>query len=430
MRCAILLICNTLPGSLDLPEYAYALPEWTVSEFFEKLELFLMCEFNFDHREQSVKMQFSKNVLNSIEPVSIEDIVDSYDVQVDQNSDKGCNYIATKRLAFAQCDHAMWNYYSCDWFINGFKIVKKYNTLAELVEANKRQDRYRGDIPRAYWGDSLGDGYDPRLTTVDALLYAADVDTYFVFRSIGTEKLYDRYDGPVVRSDYTQIYVLQPVNVFGSGSVENDNSSSEEIDFLPPCITDTYVDETDDMGMMMYLSPGGASSSSSSTEASSRGDSETDTSGRFDAGELGSYDPSETRQPGPSARIANGSTSSRSGYYDHIFVAFWNGVWNSKKQPFPIIDSVVVDQDWTVRKYPAMSMRINNKTASSFIAQLPQINSHQKFKFSWLSREIPNVRAIFHIKGKKYLCEKITATFTENGMSQLLKGEFYPLAED
>lgn len=32
-----------------------------------------------------------------------------------------------------------------------------------------------------------------------------------------------------------------------------------------------------------------------------------------------------------------------------------------------------------------------------------------------------SVRSVFHIKGKHYLCKKITATFTENGMSQLLK---------
>ena len=54
----------------------------------------------------------------------------------------------------------------------------------------------------------------------------------------------------------------------------------------------------------------------------------------------------------------------------------------------------------------------------------------QKFKFSFLSDTIPNPRAIFNIAGKRYVCEKITATFSEDGMSQLLKGEFYPLLEE
>lgn len=37
---------------------------------------------------------------------------------------------------------------------------------------------------------------------------------------------------------------------------------------------------------------------------------------------------------------------------------------------------------------------------------------------------------MFIIRGKRYLCEKMTATFTENGMSQLIKGVFWPITED
>lgn len=426
-----LIICNTLPGALDLPEYAYALPEWTVSEFFEKLELLLMCEFNFDHQEQSVKMQFSKNVLDSIKPVLIDEIVDSYDAQVDQNSNKSCDYIASKRLAFAQCDHAMWNYYSCDWFVNSFKFIKRYNTLHELIEANKRRDDKRGSVHRVYWGETMGSSYDPRFTTVDALMYAEDVDTYFVFRSIGTEIIYTPESNDDTRPVYSQIYVLQPINVFGSGSTENENSSSEEIDFAPVCISDTYIDDSDDMGYMMYLKPSSSGASSASTESSASrngvGDGSYDRPG---GGKLDSYDPAASLQPCASSIIANGSSTSTSGAYDRIYVAFWNGVWNSTKSPYPIIDQIVVDQDWTYQTYPGLSMRINTNAQYSSLSQLPKIKSLQKFKFSWLSREIPNIRAIFYIKGKRYLCEKITATFTENGMSQLLKGEFYLLADD
>ena len=49
------------------------------------------------------------------------------------------------------------------------------------------------------------------------------------------------------------------------------------------------------------------------------------------------------------------------------------------------------------------------------------IDPTQKFTFSFLSSSIPDVKSIFFIHGKKYLAEKITATFTEDGMQQLLK---------
>ncbi|MCM1164321.1 MAG: hypothetical protein NC339_08750, partial [Muribaculaceae bacterium] len=62
-----------------------------------------------------------------------------------------------------------------------------------------------------------------------------------------------------------------------------------------------------------------------------------------------------------------------------------------------------------------------------------KINYHiepkQKTTFKFLADTIPDVRSLYIIRGKRYICEKLTATFTENGMSQLIKGIFYPVIE-
>lgn len=414
-----LIICNTLPGSWYQPSYAKALPSWTVSEFFEKLELFLMCEFEFDHKAQSVKMRFSKNILADLNEECIEDVVDSYNVDVSTAEDTNCDYIASKRLAYKECSHAMWNYYSCDWFLNGYKHIKRYATLSELIEANKRRDSVRdtpsGESRRVFWGDSMPEGYDIRLKTVQFVVYAENVDCHFVFRSIGTEKYTSQG-----RTYYTQKYILQPINLFGSGYVEDENTQSEEIDFVPVCIMDTFISESDDKGWMMFLTP-----------SSSDGvyDEDDDT-----GGSRGSrYDASVISQPGPSSSISKGAKEGKSAYYDEIYVAFWDGfIIEYGKAPYPILDNFVVSQDWKEHRWTGFSMRLHGNTkhgTAPLVESLPQIDAKQKFKFSWLSDIIPNPRAIFHIKGKRYLCEKITATFTEDGMSQLLKGEFYPLLD-
>lgn len=39
------------------------------------------------------------------------------------------------------------------------------------------------------------------------------------------------------------------------------------------------------------------------------------------------------------------------------------------------------------------------------------------------------VENLFIIRSKRYVCEKLTATFTSQGMSQLVKGSFYPVLE-
>lgn len=423
-----LIVCNTLPGAYDMPEFAAALPHWTVSEFFEKLELFMCCEFDFDHRAKTVSMRFSRDVLDTIEPVRLNDVVDTYDVQVSQEDNSSCEYIASKRLAYKSCNHAMWNYYSCDNFVAGQRIVKRYDTLAALIAANKPRIDNSQMFPRVYWGEEVGVEYNSAFTTVDCLLYAADVDTYFVFRSLGPKTLFKA--GKM--HFFTQMYVLQPVNVFGSGSVEDDDTDTEEMEFVPPGIVDTYVNEDSDMGYMMSLSPGGLSTNSATTEASDIDDGDVDEQDQ--PGQIGCWSVAEvpeTIQPGPAASIAEGSADeSTGGFYDEMFVAFWPGGWDNSRSPYPIIDSVVIYEDWSYKVFPGFSMRLNSKSKPSLVQQLPQIVSRQKFKFSWLGRSIPDARAIFYIKGKRYLCEKITATFTENGMSQLLKGEFYPLEDD
>ena len=73
-------------------------------------------------------------------------------------------------------------------------------------------------------------------------------------------------------------------------------------------------------------------------------------------------------------------------------------------------------------------MRINDRM-SSRRQIVHQLETKQKTTFKFLSDTIPNLRAVYYIRGKRYICEKITATFPENGMSQLLKGVFYPITD-
>lgn len=180
---------------------------------------------------------------------------------------------------------------------------------------------------------------------------------------------------------------------------------------------DTYVSEDDDKGYMLFLAP------------NSGGDSDTVSEGsRPGGGNL--QEAGEVKQPGPTAYIMDGKKDRSAAYYDDIFVAFWTGVIPEPgKTPYPIVDGMsMVTQDWQDIHQPGLSMRISS--GYSLLEQLPQINPAQKFKFSWIGKKIPNPRAIFHIRGHRYLCEKITATFSVDGMSQLLKGEFYPLIDE
>ncbi len=402
-----LVICNTLPASWDMFGFAEALPDWTVTEFFEKLELLLMCEFDFDHITQSVVMRFSKDVVAGLAPVKVDKVVDSYNVDISRDDDVQCDYIASKRLAYKECSHPMAKYYACDWFIKKYEYVKRYDTLTELLEKNKRRDVH-GNQPAVYWGEPV-DGRN-NASTVPYLLYAADVDAYFIFYSVDTDVYTDRR--------YTQVYILIPVNVFGNGCPEDVNDNTEEIEFVPACIMDTYISESDDMGNMLFLS---------------LDDNDDDNS-------FGGSRPVEDvrepqiRQPTPALYLENGEQEAVTAFYDVIYVAYWTGhILEKGKSPCPFVDTALVSRDWRDLHFSGPNLRIAGTAShpeNSLTASLPQIDAAQKSKYSWIADTIPNPRAIFNIRGRRYLCEKITATFTENGMSQLLKGEFYPLLDD
>lgn len=407
-----IIICNTLPYTWTegaLRDYKSILPKWTVTEFFEKLELLLMCEFDIDHKAGHITFSLSKTKLAQIHPVEITDIVDEYSAEISKEGES-CDYIGSKRLAYKECSHAMQPFYSCDWFIASYTNIKEYANVNAIIAANKRHMLTASDGKQyAAYGDGarLTEHSFGEPSVWDAtyhLMYSKNDDTYFTFRSIGVHS-----DAPGRRPGGAQMYVLQPINVFGSGSEESDDVDTEEIEFVPVCVNDTHISDDDDKGYMMFLS------------FSSYQDDVTDSS---------SSDANTIHQPLPVSSIVAGKKEGKTEYYDVIYIGFWDGaVPNHGKTPYPMIDSVNVTQDWAYFSNHLSDLRLAGRTRN-LNSQVPSINPKQKFKFSWLANEIPNPRATFFIKGKKYICEKITATFTENGMSQLLKGEFYPILEE
>ena len=128
--------------------------------------------------------------------------------------------------------------------------------------------------------------------------------------------------------------------------------------------------------------------------------------------------------------LAAGEKDKKAEYYDRIYIGWYDGsnYYADGKLPYPNVEDIVIADDWSNFAYAHFSLRINNNlTRRSIIRH--SVEPKMKTTFKWLSNTIPDVRAVFLIRGKRYLCEKITATFTENGMSQLLKGIFYPLKD-
>ena len=58
---------------------------------------------------------------------------------------------------------------------------------------------------------------------------------------------------------------------------------------------------------------------------------------------------------------------------------------------------------------------------------LPQVDETKLYRYKFLSKTLPDPKAIYVIKGKEYACLRLTAHFTVDGMSDLIEGEFYEI---
>lgn len=134
-------------------------------------------------------------------------------------------------------------------------------------------------------------------------------------------------------------------------------------------------------------------------------------------------------QPISVQTIEAGEKDKKSEYYDKIYIGWWDAAADyDGKLPYPYTEDVVIAEDWGSYFRPHTTLRLNNKILNKY-RTVYRVNPKQKATFKFLSDTITNPRSLFIIRGKRYVCEKLTATFTSQGMSQLIKGTFYPVTD-
>ncbi len=382
-----LVVCNVFPSTWDIDNYARCLPRWTVSEYLEKLELFLRGEFTVDHRKKRVSFRFTSSVLADIPPVCLDSVVDEFSSQF-SSDESSCEYLESKCFAYKDASHQMWNYMSCPW-------------LLESVPASQIVDRPNlGNIVQDVMAYITGGVPDTEVNLsvhyFHQIFHATSTDEYFMLRLAGRElsEIYGWYEN---------IYVLQPLNEFGPS--EGDSDASVDIEFVPACIDFTESK----YGMAVFVN-------------------------------FGSYsedyeDSDDTKKSQMQRMIETGKKSETPEYFDTVTVAYYDGSYVKGQLPVPLVSNIVIHTE----KYPSQIAQIverldfDLRLKSSFNSSTSafyEIDRTRKVTFKFLADYIPNTRALFYIRGRRYICEKITATFSEDGMSQLLKGEFWPLLDD
>ena len=376
-----LLVCNTLPAAWGIKGFARALPHWSVTTFFEELEKLLNGEFDIDHRARKITFRFTRSVLQATPAVCLSEVTDGY--KVDISDESAVTYKGTANRQYAEADHSMANFYCCDWYIKAnADTAHHFASVQEMLAAT---------APYATPGTTVTTRWS------NFLLYVENICRYYVLRVIA------QVEGETTQSRGTTImhnvYCLQLVNSFGAYTAGEDNDNVTVLEMVPACID--YTDE--EHGFCLQMDPGTVSEDDTAATSSLRSGSGT------------------IRQGTPCATIQAGEKESSSEFYDKIYIACWEGqLPENGKCPFPCVDSHFIDTDWTDRCF-SHSLVLKGGTQT----YLYDIDPCCKYTFYFLSDTIPDVRALFYIEGKRYLAEKITVTFTEDGMSRRMKGEFY-----
>lgn len=451
-----LVICNTLPSAWEAWDYAYAMPHWSLTDFFEELENFLFGEFVIDHARKHIDFHFTKPIIESSQTIAIDKVLNAYTVNV---NDRDCEYIGLKNIKYADNDNRLWAYRSCEWFVEEKKAeAVEFQTLDALLQYARtlkesgvyiNEGGHQGGLyTRGYKKGSPGHN----------LFYARDVDEYFIMYC---------YDAVLVKSTSIDVPIfnvsddgmhwykyfnrLELINQFGA-LMHGKESEELEMKIVP-----AWIDETDDEhGNCLFLECGEMGSLASLEEEDDGNGGSTDhvtpgggtfggagisgPSGRTNSGtseRTGSvvfdetdYNDGALAQPETGKTIERGEEDKSDEYFDCLYVGYWDGInRNGDLLPRPFTHNIETTNDFTKKTYPySLSLRRATNYYDRGIT-IP-IDGKKKYNFSFISDTIPDVRAVFNIWGKRYLCEKITAQFTEKGMSQMLKGVFYRIVEN
>lgn len=386
-----ILICNSIPFGYDYQKFADVLPHWSVTEFIEEIEKLLDCEFAINHKNKHISMEFRENIVDRMQEVELKKIVDIYTSELSQENivdyDGDVCYIYKPR------GDSLWNVEDCPWYIDYLHNLPPMSWLRDPIDEFETFDELLAEVSKTKTIE-----YNGPITFVnEKVYYAKDIDQYYTLKVFYREKLTNP-------DRILWHFSLVPINTFGNihiTEVNEDFVTTEEIKIVPVRIESTLIQTElggveSDKGRCMYLPYQG--SDSGTTSASEP--------------ELYIYQ-----------QIKGGEAETRKAAYDTIFIGFWDGNILDT-YPYPYLDRITIGESWKIyiNDFPNLNPK---KRGSAKIS----IDAKQKYEFSFLTNEIPNVRSVFYINGKKYLCEKITATFAENGMSELKKGVFYRIVD-
>ena len=429
-----LLCCNVLPAAWESRNLADALPHWSLTEYLEQLERLLVGWFDVDHREKTVVFRYASADVSALGEVVLDDVADAFDVETSDKDDS--DFGDTAVYKYAARDDDDWKWLSCQSVVDGYRghyyeFALWHDFFKDLLNGawSARSD-LRGFTP----GFGGSDGYE----WFGKLYRVAEYDTYFGMRCVGTTES-DRVTSAGEKVQMSQ-NKPQMLNIYGS-SRENagDNVHEEELSIVP-----ARVDMTD-YGLALFVAAPSDDSATDCDDAdyayeknysgdgrSGKGSARAQVRARYSDG----YDASWRQSPAVRACVDDGGKAE---YFSLLYVAYWDGIdyFRRKKRacvPCPIVDKLTFYDEGDSLEgplwLPQYSLRLSDREleyGSVADGRGSAVDVYSKYTFTFFADSVPPVRSVFVVHGQRFVCAKITVTLGDDGLSRMMKGEFYRL---
>ena len=410
---------NCLPAAWDDLRWQETLPHWSINEFFEQLMALMLCDIKIDHKAKKISFAWQEN--NTADAIALEEIVDEHTATVTKEDDS--QYKPARNIRYADGGHEMSQIYACPWYF--FKNNPKIQAFESMQAIANWLVNY---VPRQGTNESLYLGYG-----FDIIFYAEEEDMYFLPYVTKRVLVDPAKHTPYAR--YGNIYRLIPLNAFGTRVIDEENwDEADEISIIPAWLDDT------DFGPIPFFNAG--------TEDEDLHDiaykQSANSNSVLDADRI---EPDQVIQPYSYRFIREGEKNKKTNF-STLQVAFWYGMeqrtWgNEGDLPRPFLtkkEFVTVWGhyqagnahaewgQWQVVLSPGNgSLRLNTSQygLGAKMEEWIKIDTNKKYEISFLYDAMPDVKSVYVIKGKRYLCANIKTEITTDGMSRLKKGTFY-----
>lgn len=411
-----LLICNAVPHTWN-QFWNMLLPHWSVLEFFRKLEPLLEGVFVVNMNDKIIKFTPYASLLNDSGTVIVDKVIDSFSTDA-FDDEKQCKLISQQYMGYAAAESKTGKLYSCQWLIRDFckvgtSSVLSFDNAAGLSETAQNQNW------RSY--SALGNLYPRRNIYA---FYLRDEDRYVTYRVSLNE--YYRIIVGAKFTFYRVAHIPALINNLGPRCVPEDRHEAESLDvtldFVP-----VVLDETKNR-RMIFLSVGEFEDEHSDPIYEDLTTENGITYDVFDSLSMQLLDKGET----------DGSKA----YFSNIAVGFYPGASSCLRnlpklgnqeeyvpEIMPIVDNLEFDLYWNYWRPQNSDYTLSLADEQGKFNNIPKVNPDVKFDFSFISDVLPDVNSIFIIRGRKFLCEKLTASFSTDGMSQKIKGSFWLILE-